>query len=74
MIPNTSMGAMLERQFIVEMLRASGVERSLMTYSDSGGVSEFASFVTDQYADNLMQRGGLGLTVPILRSLARSSA
>jgi len=64
----------LETSFLAEMLKHSGVARPPETANGGAGEEAFASFLSDAYARQLADTGGLGLAEHIFRSLvARES-
>lgn len=59
----------LEASFLAVMLRESGVGTTSGTFGGGIGEEQFASFLTDAYADKFAERGGIGLAEVIFRSL-----
>jgi Rod binding domain-containing protein len=59
----------LEASFLAVMLRESGVGAMPGTFGGGVGEEQFASFLTEAYADKFAERGGIGLAKAIFRSL-----
>ncbi len=65
----------LEASFLAEMLRLSGVAKPPSFGGGGAGEDAFAGFLSDAYAERLVDTGGLGLAESIFRSLvAREGA
>ncbi len=62
----------LEAQFLAEMLKASGVGKPRETLGGGAGEDHFSSFLTQEYAQAIVQRGGIGLSESIYRSLVKA--
>ncbi len=61
----------LEAQFLAEMLKASGVGKPREGFGGGAGESQFSSFLTNEYADAIVETGGIGLSEAIYRSLVQ---
>lgn len=67
-----SLAESLEAQFLSEMLKASGVGKPRDAFGGGAGEDHFSSFLTQEYANAIVQRGGIGLSESIYRSLLTS--
>lgn len=56
-----SIGEKLEAVFLSEMLKASGVGETPSTFGGGIGEDQFASFLRDAQAREMVRAGGLGL-------------
>lgn len=63
-----------EAAFLAEMLRAAGAGRALESFGGGVGEEQFSSFLVDQQASRIADRGGIGLAEMILRRLLSESA
>ena len=61
----------LEVSFLSEMLKSAGVGESRKTFGGGAGEDQFSSFLVQEYARATVDRGGLGLSESIYRSLVR---
>ena len=61
----------LEATFLAEMLKSAGVGESRKTFGGGAGEDQFSSFLVQEYARATVDRGGLGLSESIYRSLVR---
>ena len=58
-----------ESNFLAEMLKESGINQSSSAFGGGAGEEAFSSFLTEQYASKLAERGGLGLAEKIFEAL-----
>ena len=63
----------LEAQFISEMLNASGFAKSRELFGGGAGEDQFTSMLSTEYAKEIAERGGFGLTQAIIESLMEKS-
>lgn len=56
-----STGEKLESVFIAEMLKAAGVGKAPESFGGGAGEDQFASFLREAQARNMVRAGGLGL-------------
>ncbi len=71
---NTSLKSLandLEAQFLAEMLKAAGVGKPRDAFGGGAGEDHFSSFLTQEYAQAVVQAGGIGLSEAIYRSLSQ---
>ena len=61
----------LEAQFLAEMLKAAGVGKPRDAFGGGAGEDHFSSFLTQEYAQAVVQAGGIGLSEAIYRSLSQ---
>ena len=73
---NTDREAMLrstarayEASFIAEMLKHSGINRTSDAFGGGPGEDAFASFLTEAYANEIAEAGGIGLAESIYLAL-----
>jgi Rod binding domain-containing protein len=59
----------LEASFLSVMLREAGVGAPRASFGGGAGEDQFASFLTQAYADRMAERGGIGLAEVIFRTL-----
>ncbi len=59
----------LEAQFLAEMLKASGAGKSRATFGGGVGEDAFAGLLVQKQAELMAEKGGLGLTENIVKSL-----
>lgn len=59
----------LEATFLSVMLREAGVGAPRSAFGGGTGEDQFASFLTEAYARQLAEAGGIGLAESIFRSL-----
>ena len=59
----------LEASFLSVMLREAGLGAPRAAFGGGAGEEQFASFLTQVYAERMAERGGIGLAETILRSL-----
>jgi Rod binding domain-containing protein len=59
----------LEASFLSVMLREAGLGAPRAAFGGGAGEEQFASFLTQIYAERMADRGGIGLAETILRSL-----
>ena len=64
----------LEATFLSEMLKSAGVGAPRDSFGGGAGEAPFAGFLADEYARSLADRGGIGLSESIYRSLVRGGA
>ena len=56
-----SLGQQLESVFLAEMLKASGVGKTPDVFGGGAGEDQFASFLRDAQAKEMVRAGGFGL-------------
>ncbi len=66
-----SLADKLEAQFLAEMLKASGVGKPRDAFGGGAGEDHFSSFLTQEYAQAVVNTGGIGLSEAIFRSLSK---
>lgn len=59
----------MEAAYLSEMLKAAGLDKAQTTFGGGIGEAQFASFLRQEHATALAQRGGLGLATAIYHSL-----
>jgi Rod binding domain-containing protein len=59
----------LEASFLAEMLKSAGLGKTEGPFSGGEGEDQFASFLVDEQAKQLVASGGLGLAESIFNSL-----
>jgi Rod binding domain-containing protein len=59
--PAFTTGQKLESVFLAEMLKAAGVGKSPETFGGGAGEDQFASFLREAQAREMVRAGGLGL-------------
>ena len=64
----------LEASFLAEMLRHSGVAKPPSLGGGGAGEDAFAGFLSDEYANRLVEQGGLGLSEQIFEALVAREA
>ena len=62
----------MEAAFLSEMLAHAGLGDTSEEFGGGVGESQFASFLRDAQARNIVEKGGLGLAQTIFSSLARA--
>ncbi len=63
-----------EASFLTEMLKESGVNQASSAFDGGAGEEAFSSFLTEQYARKLSERGGLGIAEKIFEALKARGA
>lgn len=63
----------LEASFLSAMLKSARLGEQDNSFSGSSGEDQFASFLRDALADDMVRAGGIGLTEIILKSLLEKS-
>jgi Rod binding domain-containing protein len=58
-----------EASFLSEMLKASGFGKSRSEFGGGAGEDAFASMMVDEQAKLMVERGGIGLSESIFKSL-----
>ena len=58
-----------EAAFLSEMLKYTGLNAPSASFGGGAGEDAFASFLTDEYARLLAQRGGIGLAEKVFELL-----
>lgn len=58
-----------EAQFIAEMLKHTGLNEASSGFGGGAGEAAFSSFLTDAYAQELVQSGGVGLAESIYQAM-----
>lgn len=64
----------MEASFLAQMLKHSGVGAPRETFGGGAGESQFSSFLVQEYADAIVEAGGVGLAESIYASLVRTEA
>lgn len=64
----------LETAFLSEMLRHAGMTPAMGALSGGAGEEQFASFLREAQAANMVRAGGLGLAEMLMRSWAEEAA
>jgi flagellar protein FlgJ len=64
----------LEAAFLAEMLKHSGLGEREGAFGGGAGEAQFASFLTQEHARLLAERGGIGLAEGIFRTLVAREA
>lgn len=59
----------LEASFLSEMLKSAGLGKTSGPFNGGTGEDQFASFLVDEQAKQIVQTGGLGLAESIFDSL-----
>lgn len=59
----------LEASFLAEMLKAAGLGKTSGPFTGGEGEDQFASFLVDEQARQMVAAGGLGLAESIFNSL-----
>lgn len=59
----------LEATFLAEMLKYAGVGESKSEFSGGIGEEQFASFLRQAHADEMVKAGGIGLAEQLFQSL-----
>lgn len=59
----------LEASFLAEMLKSAGLGKTSGPFSGGEGEDQFASFLVDEQARQIVAAGGLGLAESIFNSL-----
>ena len=59
----------LEAHFLAEFLKESGVGALPNGFGGGAGEDQFSSFLSQEYAKEMAQSGGIGLQSAIIRSL-----
>lgn len=60
----------LETVFLAEMLKSAGMDGRSGAFSGGAGETQFASFLREQQARQMVRAGGIGLAESIFRALA----
>lgn len=58
-----------EASFLAEMLKASGLGVSRSAFGGGAGEDAFSSMMVDEQARLMVDRGGIGLSEPLFKSL-----
>lgn len=61
----------LEASFLSEMLKTAGLGQAREAFGGGIGEAQFTSFLTDEQARNIVDRGGIGLADAFYESLLR---
>lgn len=67
--PTRKAAQAFEASFLGEMLKESGINETSSGFGGGEGEAAFSSFLTEQYAAKLSERGGLGLSEKIFEAL-----
>ena len=59
----------LEANFLAEMLKSSGINKTAESFGGGAGEDAFSSMLTQQYASKMAGQGGVGLAEHIYKSL-----
>jgi Rod binding domain-containing protein len=59
----------LEASFLAEMLKAAGLGKTSGQFGGGQGEDQFASFLVQEQAKQMVQAGGIGLTESLFESL-----
>ncbi|QHQ36438.1 rod-binding protein [Algicella marina] len=59
-----------EAAFLAEMLKAAGVGKPLQTFGGGAGEEAFSGFLVQEYANQVVATGGLGLAASIVNALS----
>lgn len=59
----------LEASFLAEMLRSAGLGKVSDSFGGGIGEEQFSSFLVDQQAHAIVERGGIGLAETLYHSL-----
>lgn len=59
----------LEASFLSIMLREAGLGTPRASFGGGAGEDQFASFLTEAYAERMAERGGIGLAEAIFRTM-----
>lgn len=59
----------LETAFLTEMLKGAGIGALGGAFGGGAGEDQFASLLREQYAEKMVQAGGLGLSEQIMRTM-----
>jgi Rod binding domain-containing protein len=62
-----------EAAFLSEMLKYTGLNANSESFGGGAGEDAFASFLTDEYARLLAERGGIGLAQQVFEVLKQRS-
>ena len=63
-----------EASFLAEMLKSSGLNTMPAGFGGGAGEEAFASFLTQEYAQMMSDRGGIGLAEQVFEALKQWSA
>lgn len=61
--------AELETAFLSQMLAAAGLDETRGDFGGGAGEAQFASFLRDEQAKAMVDRGGIGLTESLFRAM-----
>jgi Rod binding domain-containing protein len=64
----------LEASFLSVMLDEAGIGAPRGAFGGGAGEEQFASFLTQAYAERMAERGGIGLAEAIFRTLKESGS
>lgn len=64
----------LEAQFLAEMLKSAGFGEPRESFGGGAGEEQFASFLRQEHADEMVRRGGVGLAESIFEALKERAA
>ncbi|WP_375262884.1 rod-binding protein [Palleronia sp.] len=59
----------LETTFLTEMLKGAGIGALGGAFGGGSGEEQFSSLLREQYAEKMVQAGGLGLSEQIMRTM-----
>jgi len=62
----------LEATFLAEMLKAAGFGEARESFGGGTGEDQFASFLRQEHAKAMVERGGIGLAESLFNSLKES--
>ncbi|SOC06746.1 rod-binding protein [Rhodobacter maris] len=63
----------LEAAFLAEMLKLAGVGKMQESFNGGAGEEQFSSFLADEYARSMVDKGGIGLAESIFQSLQKGA-
>lgn len=61
----------LETSFLAEMLKSAGLGKTTEGFSGGAGEEQFASFLVDAQAAEMVRAGGIGLTESLFQTLSQ---
>ncbi|MCV6591647.1 MAG: rod-binding protein [Silicimonas sp.] len=63
----------LEANFLTEMLKNAGVGKARDSFGGGAGEDQFSSFLTREYANGMVEAGGIGLAESLYNALVKAS-
>lgn len=64
-----SLSRELEANFLAEMLKSAGINKTESAFGGGAGEDAFSSMLTQEYAKKMSASGGIGLAEQIFKSL-----